>query len=82
MGVDHSEAHIRLNRLLDGTFCGATTEERRLEGVLLCAVSVTRWPKLTQILKSPKVVYKASHSTWEDAYEAFAAWVEAELPGV
>lgn len=83
MVVDHSEAHIRLNRLLDGTTCGATTEERTSVDLLhYCGVTVTRWPRMGQILMAPKIVYKANHSTWEEAYDACVAWVEAELASV
>ena len=75
--MDGATAHVRLNRLLEGTQCGATTTEIGCEGVSECHVLVRWWPKRSQILKRPKTRYEDTHPTWDEAYAACKAWVQA-----
>lgn len=73
--MDHAEASVLINRMLEGTQCSASTTEGGSYGrILSCEAKVTWWPSSRQVLRQPQVMLKVERTTWDDVYDEVRAW--------
>lgn len=75
--MDIATAHTLINRLLEGTQCGARTTESQPPGEAeVYRVEVTWYPSRSQMLKFPKIKFEASGPSWQPVYDKFKEWTD------